>query len=393
MKAPVVLLCALSVLCVGAPVRADSVVVTVSGEAPGSGERARVAALDQAFAGAIKKVVADLVEAAVIREQSDRIRVEIVARSRRFVASYRVVEEKSEKGLVTVRIAATVDRDKLKAGLEALGIRAEGAAERGTLRPKALILARETGPRPLVGSASCVQAFKAMLDGLGFSVIESPVVPVSIEENTELAGSELAIEIARGVKAEAVFVIGVTAVGAGRIRGTLDSGGEAQATARAYAAADGQEVAVAESAGAGFAPTLTEAAQKASADGCDRVGRQMSAALARRWPLAAKDSPNVTVLVTGARNWGPVGAMVRELGPSATGMRVELYGGQVMLGLKTTLTPGQVSMAFSRVKLANAQLGTRVEGARIVVDVQGEQRFEPTELRPAPEEPDVMEGE
>jgi hypothetical protein len=376
--------------------------VVVTGEAPGTSANPRVQALDQAFAQAIKQSISDLVDGSVIRDNRERLRTEVIAHARRFIVSYQVIEERTQEGRVTVKLAVTVDRKKLRESLAALGIQADAATARGALRPKAVILSRETGPRGMVSnlgtaprSGPCELAFRAVLDGLGFAVVETPqVVPVTIEANADLPVEPAsAAAIGKSAQAAAVFIVGATAIGAGSIRGTSQSGAEAHAVARALDADSEAQVADANITGSGFGAGLTEAAARAAGDVCEKAARHMAPKIAAHWPLAPRDSANLRILIAGARSWAPASAIVRELGDAAAGMQVKaLGGGRITLGLSTKLTPQQVSLMLMRVKLQAAQLSVRVDGDRVLVAVQGDQRIQPGDL-PVSEDVPVMVGE
>jgi hypothetical protein len=376
--------------------------VVVTGEAPSTSANARVQALVQAFAQAIKQSISDLVDGSVIRDNRERLRTEIIGHARRFIISYQVIEERTQGGRVSLKLAVTVDRKKLRESLGALGIQADAAAARNALRPKAVILSRETGPRGLVSnlgttprSGPCELAFRAVLDSLGFAVVETPaVVPVTIEASADLPVEPAsAVAIAKSAQDGAVFIVGATALGAGPIRGTTQSGAEAQAVARVIDTNSEAEVADASVTGSGFGAGVTEAAARAASDVCEKAARHMAPKISARWPLAPRDSANLRILIAGARSWAPASAIVRELGDAAAGMQVKAVGGgRVTLGLSTKLTPEQVSLILMRVKLQAAQLSVRVDGDRVLVAVQGDQRIQPGDL-PTQEDVPVMVGE
>jgi hypothetical protein len=219
-------------------------------------------------------------------------------------------------------------------------------------------------------------------------------VPVTIEANADLPVEPTsALAIAKSAQAGAVFVVGATAIGAGPIRGTLQSGAEAHVVARALDALSEADVAETDTTAFSFGTGLTEAAARAAGDACGKAARHMAPKIAARWPLHARDSANLHILVSAARSWAPASAIVRELGDAARGMQIKATrGGRLSLGLSTRLTPQQVSLILMRVKLPTAQLSVRVDGDRVLVEVQGEQRIPPGQA-PVPQDVPVMVGE
>jgi hypothetical protein len=106
----------------------DIVAYQAEGDAPASAGDARTMALDEAFATAVSTALSELVAADVRTARKGDIDKELVGRARLWVAKFSVTKDDTVEGRRELTVSVRIDRDKLRARLDELGIASKGVA-------------------------------------------------------------------------------------------------------------------------------------------------------------------------------------------------------------------------------------------------------------------------
>ncbi|HWN70870.1 MAG TPA: hypothetical protein VNM90_24680 [Haliangium sp.] len=328
-------------LAAATPARAeDPVRLEVTGEAAAGAQDARTRALDAAFAGAVSQALERLVDAQVQRRRGEDIARVTVRRARRFVRSYRVLEEGTRDERMQVRIAAQIDMDGLRAALAELGIEASagdtaapgpasGASNGAKIpaappgAPGALLLIRThtAGSRPgsddLEGGAAG-QALARQVRELGFAVRgtgANRARPRSDDPRALPFDDDAAAEFGQQAGAACVVVAGLEIAPPVRIRGTRLHGAAGSARIRVLDVRSGaaEVVAEAEVSGGGFSGAPDAALEQAQS----ALGRQLAGAVADlmaghfRPAVAAEGA--LLVEIRGHTGWQDIDAIMTHL--------------------------------------------------------------------------------
>ena len=227
-----VVLAVLSALAVR-PAAAEVVTYDARGRADDSAADPRTQALDVAFAAAVTEAVADLAGAAA-RTRAVDVDREIIKRARRYVASFQVKTQSSDRGTLELEVAVRVDLDKVRGQLGALGVplkpRDPGApvTSHGAGGKSATILLRVTGAGPLsatFGAAAGPDVPGAERIAEALAVAGYRVVPASAAGPPPGPEHELPVDDtgARALGADAratiAVVVGVQVGAPGPVRG------------------------------------------------------------------------------------------------------------------------------------------------------------------------------
>jgi hypothetical protein len=363
------------------PARAETVRLEVAGEAPASAEDARTRALDAAFAEAVSQALGRLVEASVQRQRSEDIARVTVRRARRFVRSYRVLDERAGAERVQVRIAAQVDMDGLRAALAEVGIAARPAdaaassppgtepAPRGA--PGALLLVRAQVAGGSVSSAGpdggvATQALARQIRELGFALRqgdEQRAQPAN-EPGALPFDDAAAAGLGQAAGAACVVVAGFEISPAVRIRGTRLHGTAGSARVRVLDVRSGvaEVVAEAEVSGGGFAGAAESALEQAQSTLAQRLAGGVAELVAGHFrPVVAAEGA-LLIEVRGHTRWQDVEAIMTHLARTSGITRVwpRRVGGSLILAVDTDAEgereQRRVAAALSRLSLPAAAL-------------------------------------
>ncbi|ACY15921.1 hypothetical protein [Haliangium ochraceum] len=374
--------------------RAPSVRVEAAGEAPQDAAEARTRALDAAFAEAVSATVADMVSGDVLRRQSDAIARVTTRRARRFVQSYRVLEEGTRGGRLAVRIAAQIDLGALQAALAEIGVR-------GELRPSAggssagAGGARERGAVLVVRAQVAGAGEAAVVAGEGGAGVAGPALGELVREQGfvlragELGGAgsggELpvsdaeAARLAEDTGAESVFLIGLDIGAAERIRGTRLYGAGGRGVARVLDAGAGGASLVVEAAASagGFASEPADAVRQAQIAVARRVFGAVVEAVAAHWQPAVAAEDTLLLEVRDNVGWQHVDAIIAQLGRASGVRRVwprQVGAGALMLAVDAGGTDERarrrVSSALAGVRLSGATLDVRPSARGLAVTIE-----------------------
>jgi hypothetical protein len=349
-------------LAAAAPARAETVRLEVTGEAPAGAEDARTRALDAAFAEAVSQALARLVDAQVQRRRSEDIASVTVRRARRYVRSYRVIEESTRAERVQVRIAAQVDMDGLRAALAERGIEvrpeatAAPAPSAGTEpaprgAPGALLLVRvhvAGGSRSSPGNdedgGAAAQALARQVRELGFALRRTGADRARPQGVDGDAGAlpfddAAAAALAQEAGAACVIVAGLEMTPAVRIRGTRLHGAAGSARVRVLDVRSGvaEVVAEAEVSGGGFSGAPDAALEQAQSALGQRLAGAVAELMASHFrPVVAAEGA-LLVEVRGYTGWQDVDAIMTHLARTSGIERVwpRRVGGALILAVDT----------------------------------------------------------
>jgi hypothetical protein len=310
-----------------APAWADTVRIEAAGEAP-AGTDARTHALDAAFAEAVTQALARMIDAPAQRQRSEDIARVTVRRARRFVRSYRVIEEETRDQRVAVRIAAQVDLDGLRAALAEIGIEARDEADGAAPEPAggkagsgaqgALVLVRAefAGRTQVSVSAGATEALERQVRELGFGLRRAPGGSRAGDGDDGLPFSDdAAAELGQEAQAACVLVVGMEVTPAVRVRGTRLDGAAGRGVIRVLDVRSGvaELVAEAEVAGGGFAEASEAALERAASVLGQRLIGAVSAAVGSHFRPAVATEGALLVEIRGHTGWQQVSAIVSQL--------------------------------------------------------------------------------
>lgn len=328
----------------------------VVGQADAGAGDPRAVAVDDAFATATREAVEDLLSKAQRTEHRAVIGKEIYGRARRWVASYKVLDDTTSDGKRKLTVSVRLHRDTLRARLVELGILAEPAAPGPSPVPdgadpspgpssaaaaasrwagqSATLLLRvrrgerlaasygASGERDLVGS----EAASTALSARGLVLRPAPFSGPGARAEGELPMSDDAARaLAKEAKAELAVVIGAEVTGRQTVRGVASPMILARAKARAVAT--GRERIEGEGVGAVVVPAGEDERAIAAA----ALDRAITAAVVEALPLTSAvaapaaeltsdDEPlpavegAVWLRVAARTPWRVVAAVLRHLG-------------------------------------------------------------------------------
>jgi hypothetical protein len=342
-----------------APAWADTVRIEATGEAAAEatgGTEARTRALDAAFAEAVTQALARLVDGSVQRQRGEDIARVTVRRARRFVRSYRVLDEGTRGQRMEVRIAAQVDLDGLRAALAEIGIEARGGESGG---------ADGATPAPAAGKAGAsgalvlmrVEVVGSTQASLGTGAIEALERQVSelgfgLRRASEAAGrragdgdalpfsDDAAAELGEEAQAACVLVVGLEVTPAVRVRGTRLHGAAGHGVIRVLDVRSGvaEVVAEAEVSGGGFADAPEAALERAASVLGQRLIGAVSPAMGAHFRPAVATEGALLVEIRGHTGWQQVSSIISQLARTSGIERVwprRVGSGAVILAVDT----------------------------------------------------------
>ena len=356
--------------------------VDAVGEASGRGDEGRARAIDDAFAAAVDQVIAIELTRTQVRRNRELLRAKITRRARLFVLTYRVRDQSASETTVRVEITAKIDRQRLREALADLDLGAVSAAPR-RLRPKIVLLLRavvagvasasfgkEGGDGGVVGRVIAHE-----LSELGFDLVAASgnAAPVSRSTRGRLPlDDEAAIAVARRVGAGAAVVVGVEVGEDGSVRATRMQGATAKAQVRIITVA-GDEVAAAKVDGAGYGRDSAGATSAAARAAATRTVAAIASSATAYWPAPRQLTDAQVVIVTGARTWVPVAAIIARL-RSARGVTEvktrHLGRGEVIIAVATTMTDARLADLVRSTSVADHAISARVKPGVVEVSVE-----------------------
>lgn len=361
----------------------DHLTVDSHGEAQGTGDVARTAALDRAFARAVSQAITTIVPRAAATRHRRVLVEQIIGRARLFITTYHITSQKKTESGVEVRIKAVVDRAKIRTRLGQLGVIAGAAPDSAApaARPElALVVAARiagtttaTFGQHQAGfvASSLAESFKAR----GFDVASTAGLPLQVSAGAEAglpASDSAAIELCQRVGAGGAIIAGIQSEARGRIRGTLLFGAIATVRVRALDAASGDVVTTLEAQGVGFGAGAEDAATRAARDGIARAVRQLGRALAQYWPPPAVADNALLVTVRGASTWRTIGAVIHQLEgtPGIDNVTPRQFSrGRAVLAVSTRIGARRVAAAARAASIPGSSAAIRIEGDAIYVDI------------------------
>ncbi len=349
------------------------------GSAPAEAEQARVQALDAAFLEVVEQALVRLLDVSTRARHEADLEARIQRRARRYIRSYRVLEETRRGSRMQVRISAQVDEARLRAALDELGIEAGATPAGGGTGRRAVVLVQVSQGGRVEASFGADggdggpvgRALAELAREYGFGVVgaEGASAPGSGSPGEGLPlDDEAAARVAGAVGADVVFVAGVELGVPGRIRGTALAGVVGRGALRVLEVSDGEArlVADAHTAGGGFASTEAEASEEAARALVRRLGAAVAGAVAEYWPPRAPAEDALLVEIRGHQDWQPVAAIVEHLGRSSGISRVWPRWVGVGGTILAVVTDVEGARARRRVAAALRRLdlrGTGPEGA------------------------------
>lgn len=359
----------------------DRFTVDTYGEADGTGDTAKTAALDRAFARAVSEAITTLVPRETATRHRRALVDNIIRRARLYIASYHITKlDKTESGL-RVRIAATVDRDKIRGRLTQLGIGQTAESTAPASRPKlALVVAAKIDDATYATFGQYSAGFVGntiaeSFEARGFSVASTAGLPLQVTSEAAPglpAGDSAAIELATRVGAGGAIVCGVQAQASGRIRGTLLYGALAKVRIRALDAQTGEVVTTHDAEGVGFGTDAADAAARAARDGLGQAVRSLGFSLAQYWPPPATADNALLVTVRGAPTWRGIRAVIAQLEgtPGITKVTPRQFSrGRAVLAVSTRIGARRVAASARAADLPAGAAAIRIEGDAVYVDV------------------------
>lgn len=103
--------------------------ITAQGVADANGADSRTAALDRAFAEAVRQAVAITGDPAQLTSQKNLVDAELIARSRRWVAAFSVSDDRTQDGQRRLTVVVKIDLDRLAARMVELQLRVRPVPE------------------------------------------------------------------------------------------------------------------------------------------------------------------------------------------------------------------------------------------------------------------------
>lgn len=215
-----------------APARAEDVQMYVAdGDAAATVKDPRTAALDDAFGRAVTTALGELVDGEARKANKQAIDREIIARSRLWVAKFKVQKDQTNDGRRQLTVEVSVDRDKMRVRLGELSVPLQGEQPQGTgaLRT-AIVLLRVVdtqGVRASFGvsadkDVAGLGPLSATLRSGGLTLLRPPTA------GAVKAGGELPLDddeadaVASDAKSDAAVVANVTVGAPVAARGVAD---------------------------------------------------------------------------------------------------------------------------------------------------------------------------
>jgi hypothetical protein len=375
------------------PAAAQLVTYHVDGEADTSGADPRVAALDGAFAAAVRKALNELIPAAEQKARKADLEREVFARARLWVASFKVTSDTVDGDRRKLEVDVKIARDKLRARLEELAVRLEPAAAdpEPVVAPgaakTATVLVAVTTPTGVVASYGAAAELDvpglaplvAAVRGTGWQYISAsasgPPAHGMLDDQSGRA-------LADAVDADLAVIVGIDAGAPELVRGASEKAVLARARIRVIDRAGGlvgQGTAVGAAHGLGdevLATAIASAAADAFAD-----ARPAGVAAPTGPVVALVADPDETLVRVTARSRGeaPPWSMVRHIRDRLASLKDvqvtyrRLTAREVVIGVRGTLKPEKLAREIRDLerKITDTSFDTKVDGNQVVVRVSG----------------------
>lgn len=364
-----------------------------TGEAPAA-DGARDRALDLAFADAVRGLVAEELPRAELRQHRAAIEDKVVRRARLYVKSFRVLGSQEVEGRLIVRIEASLDRDALRAAVSELGAsvgeRRPPRRSAGS-RPAIVVILHAQMPSP--GSIETTfgerggdggaagKVLVAQLAAMGFDLASAAGVnaPTSVGSPGDVPmGDAAAIALARQVGAGGALVIGMVTDPADPIRATRKQGAVSRIAMRALDATNGKVIGSARLDAAGFGDDRRQAEDAAAREAGRVAGQRAGAALAAHWPaeLPASIERGTLMVIRGAARWTSIDAIATAARTvtRAAGVTLRWFrAGEVAMVVDSQMPAAEIARRLGGVTLPIGSLTARVNGARVEIEVDGDE--------------------
>jgi hypothetical protein len=391
--APVVLAVA-AIVGAARPAHAQLVTYHVEGDAETSAADPRVAALDAAFAAAVRQALAELVPAAEQKARKADLEREVYARSRIWVASFKVTADVVDGDRRKLEVDVKIARDKLRARLAELAIALEPdtadpapVVAPGQSRTATILLAVST-PSGVVASYGAaaeldvpgLASLIAALRATGWQYIAAPASgpPAHAGVLEDRSGRALA----DGVNADLAVIVGIDAGPPELVRGANEKAALARARVRVIDRAGGlvgQGAAVGAAHGGGdevLAAAIASAAADAFAD-----ARPAGATPAAGPVVALVADPDETLVrvMARSRSEAPPWSMVRHIRDRLASLKDvqvsyrRLTAREVVIGVRGTIKPEKLAREIRDLerKITDTSFQTKVDGNQVEVRVSG----------------------
>lgn len=208
----------------------DLVTYEAEGDAPAAGADPRGAAVDDAFARAVQRALAELVAGDVRTINKGVIDRELVAHARLWIARFSVTKDDTNEDRRQLTVSVRIDRDKLRARLEELKIAmkvegGDGTTDEAAQRTVTILLRTRSskgsfasyGPgadRDTLGLAGLT----TLLRSNGMAVRRAPETGTVSDGDLPISDAE-ADHVAEAAKADLIAIAGVTVGDAAPVRG------------------------------------------------------------------------------------------------------------------------------------------------------------------------------
>ena len=375
------------------PAAAQLVTYHVEGEADTAGADPRVAALDAAFAAAVRQALNELVPAAEQKARKADLEREVYARARLWVASFKVTSDAVDGYRRKLEVDVKIARDKLRTRLEELAVPLVPATAEpdpvvapGASRTATLLIAVTT-PAGVVGSYGAA----AELDVPGLAPLVAELratgwqyigAPASGPPARGMLDDQSGRALADGVNADLAVIVAIDAGAPELVRGATDKAALARARIRVIDRAGGlvgQGVAVGAAHGPGdevLAAAIASAAADAFADA------RPAGAAAPAGPVVAlvadADETLVRVLAR-SRGEAPPWSMVRAIRDRLASLKDvqvtyrRLTAREVVIGVRGTIKPEKLARELRDLerKITDTSFQTKVDGNQVEVRVSG----------------------
>ncbi len=271
------------------PVTAEQVggAVEVEGYASivgGRKDQAREAAMHNAFRLAVEQVVGVAVESKTVVRDSELLNDRIYAKSRGFIKTYRILDEKVESDAYRIKLFVSVSRYKLEQGLDDAGllIRKMG-------KPRiAVVVLESNGDSHSRPGGLIENHLVSTLGKRGYSLVDRQVM-LAVDKEAARSGGDHADAVVRAAAAggaEVVITGQAVARPAPALSGTNLRPVQVSATCRAIEVDTGELLATVASSqkelNVNPAAAGTEALQKAAVEIAESLNRQIIAAWTKR---------------------------------------------------------------------------------------------------------------
>lgn len=391
MRLPNVLVVLVVISALAASARAEDVATyETDGDAETSGADPRVAALDEAFAKALGLALVDVVAADVRGAKKADLDKEIVGHARLYVAKFTVTKDTTADDRRQLHVSVRVDRDKVRARLQEMGIAVMTAGEASKGRSVAILLRVTDGTSVRASYGATAEkelpglgALASTLRASGMSVKRAPASGPAAKAGGDLPlDDDEADGLGGDAKAELVAIAGVSVGGPVLVRGLPTSavlvtahlrvlerrGKKLVGQGRATLAARGTEPGLVDRA-------IDQALAAAALDTLPPAPRSLSAATGFTGDDTPLGEPGVVLVRLAPKTpWGLVAAEQKYLAGAKGIQRAvirRLSPGGWVIGVTTTESVERISQIAKKPPTADTSVKIRVAGDVVEVALGG----------------------